>query len=282
MTASVRAWGSLIHGTGDIVVTLATHDTGDILGIFAACDTDTVAAPAGWTVRGKGFISGALITFMTRDTYAASAAESSPTIADAGNHTVAVAVSIQGGDLELHRISGCSTVGSGTTGRTPSIRTDMDDILLLFAIGGAHDTPSAICSAVTNADIADIAEVFDAATDDGNGSAIVVATGTLATPGPIRQTEFTISAGNTAGLVVAIKPKRATAFTGTIEIAGSPAPDAADVVKIFDATQADTPVVASITGGAGGYSALVRYADHDYVAVYDDGTSRGASEANVA
>lgn len=278
MTASVRGVGSLVGGLGDIVVTLPTHVAGDMLMIFAACDTDTVAAPAGWTVKGKAFLTGTLITCMVRDTYAASGAESSPTIADPGNHCAAVALSIQDGDINLHRIAGCSTAGSGTIGRTPSIETEKDDCLMLFAIACGLDSASAFSSAVANADVTGIAEIFDAGTDEGNGSGIAIASATLAAPGWIRQTEFTITAANTAGLTIAIMPKPIVLYAGV----AVGAPNGADVIRIVDVTAEDVPFLASVTGGAGAYSGLVRYADHDYVPIYDDGSERGAGGASVA
>ncbi len=283
-TPSVRAVGSLASGTGDITVPLPTHAAGDVLCLFVACDTDTVAAPTGWSIAAKATVSGITGYVMLMDDYAAGASETDPDISDPGNHVAAVAVSVRDADIELYRASGCTTVGSGTTGRTPSFNTAVDDVFTLHLFAWSADDAGPIGSSPVNADLSSVSEIFDGGTVDGNGSGIYLVSALKASPGSVRQTECTWStASNCAGVMVAFIPKRATAYAGVVRNKdGSAAPNGTDVIRIVDATQPDSVVTASITGGAGGYSALVRYDDHVYVPIYDDGTKRGAGESGVA
>lgn len=276
--ATIRAFGANCHGTGDVVVTMGTHQTGDVLNVIAVCDTDTIAAPAGWTKKCTAFLTGIAVSLLQRDTLAASNAEGSMTIIDPGNHCMAVAFA-HDGDPELLNFAASVMVGSTTTARFSSLKTEMDDITALMVIGTSiTGTPgTGFASAFTNADLASITEVFDDMCNDGNGSGIAVAKATKVVPGTIGQGVATVTAGNTATLMLLIKPRAATAFSGVASIDSGGFAANGTVVKIVDTTQPDVVFTATVAGGAGAFSGLVRFDDHTYVAFADNGTKRGAA-----
>lgn len=282
---TVRDKGANCNGLGDVAVTPpTTYAAGDSFWMLAACDTDTITAPTGWTKWGTAFLTGIALSIFSRDTYAAaSSGEPSATITDPGNHLMAVMFSVNGGDRTPHFVSGCSTAGSSTTGRCPSLITGMDDILMIFGLATANDTTTgtAFSVPVANADVGSLTEVFDETYDGGNGSGITFASATKAAAGSIRQQEFTVTAGNTVGLAIAIKPKPLVAHPGVAKLdSGGFAADGT-TVKLVDTTQPDIVFTATVAGGSGAYSALVRYDDHTYVAFADNGSKRGCSAEAV-
>ena len=281
-TPAIRSTGVLAAGTGDITPVLGTHAAGDTIVLFVTTDTDTLTAPTGYTIRGKTFLTGQVIALMVRDTYAASGAESNPTITDPGNFCAAVALAIQDADKDKITIAGSSVQGSPLSSTTPSFASVLDDSLILMAAAWNIDNAGPLATSATNADVTGLAEAFDAGTLDGNGGGLTVYAGTKADAGSIRQTDFVLSSGaNTSTLALAIAPKCAVTYAGTVTIDNAPAPNGSNVVKIVDLTQPDDEVITSVTSGTGAYTASVRYADHLYIAVYDDGTNRGASAAAV-
>jgi hypothetical protein len=145
-------------------------------------------------------------------------------------------------------------------------------------VGWAGDAAGPGASAESAADVTSLTEQADGGTITSGGGGVVIYTSVKASAGICGYIKFTNTAiGSLAWQTIALAPKRSTTVSGTWTVDGAAHADASNVVKIIDTTQDDSAVVASIAGGAGGFTASVRYSTHNYIAVCDDGTHRGVS-----
>lgn len=201
------AAGTSATGTGAIVPGLpAGHTTNDILLLFVQSDNQAATAPAGYAQLGSQPALGTAATasatrlaiFWKRD----SGADSDPTVADTGDHTLAQIIAIRGcpttGDpfvsVGQTRKATASTTGTGSAGATT-----VDNCLIVQAFAHSLDSATAVFSSWTNASLASITERVDVATADGNGGGIGVATGVLVTAGPFVATTVTETSTNDVG-----------------------------------------------------------------------------------
>lgn len=211
---TVVAAGTSATGTGAVVPGLpASHIANDILLLFVQSDNQTAAAPAGYAQLGPevgiGTAAAAAATrlsvFWKRD----SGAESDPTVADTGDHTLAVILGIRGcptsGDpfrnVGSTKKTTASTTATGSAGATPG-----DNCMVIQAFVTALDSASAAFSVPTNASLSSVTEQIDVATADGNGGGIGVITGILATAGPFVATTATVTSTVDAGLTFYMLP----------------------------------------------------------------------------
>lgn len=188
---TIVAIGSSATGTGAVTPGLPTgHTTNDILLLFVQSDNETATAPATYTQLGPetgiGTAAAALGTrlsiFWRRD----GGSEAAPTVADTGDHTLAVIMGVRGcttsGDPFVSVGQTRKTTAS-TTGTAMAGATTTDNCLVVNAFAHSIDTTSAVFSAWTNASLASITEQIDVSTTDGNGGGIGVATGGLTVAG---------------------------------------------------------------------------------------------------
>jgi hypothetical protein len=264
--------------------TLGAHAAGDI--IFMPCESTDSApgTPAGYTAgRLLNHTAAATVQLNHFRKVAASGAEAAPTITNTDDHTWGTTIVIRDADPTFHALVEGAYATQNVTNPITLPETKIDGCLILVFLAYSGDTAGPVMSAISGSEVTSITEQYDAGTITSGGGGICIISCVKTTAGPGGQLLFTnTSAGSIVYTAIALAPKLAVTVSGTVTIDGAPAADAASVVKIVDTTQPDTAVVASIAGGAGGFTALARYSTHNYVAVYDDGTKRGVSVAAVA
>lgn len=283
---SVVGFGAVAGGDADVTPAYpGGFIAGDFAMLFAETAAELVPAVAGYDEAPGSPLDHGTNTRLTVRSLDLSGGEGNPTVPDPGNHVAAAIGVFRDVDLDdpFHVIALDNELGTTTTPSFPGLQTLLPDCLIVLAAAYNMDDAGPIASGAANASLANLTERVDGGTIAGNGGGLVVYTGEKAAAGVVSPTGWTASAASaTPSMAIALKPKRKVTIGGTVEIDGDPAPNGVGVVRIFDLTVGDTEVVADIAGGAGAFTALVRYATHDYVAVYDDGTNRGASAAAVA
>ena len=210
MAHALQAVGTMASGTGDVTPVWPTHVSNDI-GILCVSTelTDSAPpAPAGWTqftASPATATSGTRLSVFWRR--AASSAETDPTIADVGNHIVAVIAIMRGcartGD-PFSDVVGDGSTGTSATCTWPAVTATFDESIIVLIASRATDLAGAQFSGFTNANLSNLTEHFDDGAIDGSGSGIVIAAGELATAGATGTTTATIAtATNTARIVIA-------------------------------------------------------------------------------
>jgi hypothetical protein len=265
----------------ETLVPWGTHAAGDVGILAIETATENTGSITGWDL--VGFVQGGSATRISvYKREAASGAEADVDISGiTANHRWGVIFVFRDADPDLHRVIGTHH-GATVNGHFPSFRTELDNCLVVNLMAYALDNAGPIASSEANGSLANVTEVYDAGTDAGNGGGIVAITGEKAAAGAVDGTTTTLTSTGWASLTLAIKPKRAVAYVGTVTLAsGGAAPDGT-AVTIYDDTQPDAPVVTAVAGGSGGYSALVRYDDHEYRPVAEDGSGNtGAGTSAV-
>lgn len=264
--------------------TLGTHAAGDIILLVCESTTTPPTTPTGYTAgRTTAHPTASTTTLSYFYKVAASSSETAPTITNTSDHTWGVIIVIRGADPVFHRIVEGSYTSNNATNTISLPETTLDDCLLLSMVAWAGDAAGPGMSAESGGSVASVTEQSDSGTTTSGGGGVGLITSTKATAGICGYLALTNTGlGSVACQTIAFAPARAVTVSGTVTVNGAPAADASNVVKIIDLTQQDSPVVASIAGGAGGFSALARYSTHNYIAVFDDGTHRGVSVAGVA
>lgn len=271
--------------TGAITPTLPTHAAGDL--IILACEGDTTSFgtdPTGYT--SLGVVTGSSTKLCVWYKIAASGAESNPTITpSSANHTYAQVITFRNvhQTLPIHAQSEGSANTNSVNGAL-GIDTAIDDTIILQIIAYGVDNAGPLASAEANTTIT-VTERHDAGSINGNGGGLIMYTGSLAAAGRVAQTTFTLAAStNTAMMTIAIAPIADYTIAGTVTVNGSAVSNGNDV-RAFDLTQpAASYLCATVTttGGTGAFSISAPYNDHNYQAVYEDGSSYGASAVDVA
>lgn len=215
----IRSTGALAWGTGALNVPLpAGYFVNDILVMVAATAYGETLNAAGWAHApnspSASAIGGCQLNVLWRR---ATGSEGAIT-GDSGDHQVARIVAV----------GGCETTGSpwdvtnkGFTGATtavtiPGATTTVADCLVLVAAAFANDiNQDGFVSGWTNADLANIAEIFDNLKDVGNGGGIALITGEKAAAGLVGDTTATkTEAGDYSGWFGALMP----GVEGSIEV----------------------------------------------------------------
>ncbi|MGE0547622.1 MAG: hypothetical protein AB7O24_04230 [Kofleriaceae bacterium] len=265
-------------GTGDVSPSIGTHAAGDLILVFVATGAETVATPSGYSVLPQSsVIQSANVRGSVFYKFAVSGGETL-TVTDPGDHAMVVVVVYEDVD-PVHPFEAVSWVLPNTALSVSSlsgVTTDVDDCMIVHGWFWASDNVGPFITSATNSSLANINERADVGTTDGNGSGIAVIDGEFSAAGTIAPTLLNNSGSNCVGVTIALRPSLDYTVSGTVTIDGSPAANG-EVVTIVDSTQRDFIRTATIAGGAGGFSVVVPFNDHNYVAVYDDGTNRGAS-----
>ena len=285
---TVVSVGTTTAGVGAIEPPWGTHASGD-LGLLFVETVDQAVTPTDWLVVPNSPILNVALTTRLSVFYrfATSAAESAPVVADPGEHAVGVVITFNGVDATnpFHAIAGMGGAGATASGSFPALLTSVNDCLIVHAMSWNLDNAGPIAGAATNALLASITEQHDAGTLDGNGGGIVVITATLAAAGPTGATTATFTAAGAASMTIALQPAPiAATFTvaDTVTIDGVPAADGT-TVEIWDDTLKARETSCLVAGGAGAFTALVRFNDADrYFCTYDDGTNYGRSALDTA
>lgn len=213
----IFAVGASASGTGDVIPGLPTgHTTNDILLLIVQSSNETVAAPAGYQQAGPavgfGTAASAGSTRITCFWKRHDGSESDPTVADPGDHALAIIVGIRG----------CPTTGTPFESagqwfkRTASVTatasagsTSCESALVMTILGHALDSASAVFSAPTNADLTNVTEQVDVATADGTGGGIGVISGIKASEGTFAATTATMTSGTNVASTLIFLPNGA-------------------------------------------------------------------------
>lgn len=193
-TPTVRAVGTVANGTGDVAPGLPAGNTaGDLLLCFVEHDgANGQPSMTGWTHSGAtSSTTGTRIDVF----YKIAAGGDATTVTDCGDHTQARIVGITGGTWDSRYTSGVYVnpvkllgAAANATGVTfPTGSTLNDNAMVFMAASGATPDASGTTefSSFADASLAGVTERVDNTCADGNGGALFVGTGTLATAGSV-------------------------------------------------------------------------------------------------
>ncbi len=223
MIPTVRGVGAVKFGTGAItVVPLVTHVSGDVELMFVetaneASTLDTAAGFAELTNLGQGTGGGTGATRMTVFWRRWNGSDGSPVVGDSGNHQIARIITFQ--DVVASGnpwdVFGSNNQTSVTTfGSVSGVTTTVADTLVVVATAqDLPDTNSTTEFALhANGNLSSVTEHIDNARNTGNGGAIGVAVGGLATAGASGATTFTSTTSSLkSNVCIALKPVVAAA-----------------------------------------------------------------------
>lgn len=207
--------GAKAEGTGAIIPALpAGIQPGDILLLPVESANEAVATPTDWgavadSPQGTGTGGGTTATRLTALWKRATAIESAPTIADPGDHAIGQILAFRGciATGNPWDVTSGDTGGSSTAVSIPGDTTTVPNTLVVVAVAHQTDTLTPQVSAFTNADLANLTEITDIATDQGNGGGFAVATGQKAAAGPYGATAATLANASVQGrMSIALKP----------------------------------------------------------------------------
>ena len=141
---------------------------------------------------------------------ATSNAMSAPTVVDVGNHQYGVIVTFRGciasGDPWDVTAGDIDDVGS-TSVSIPGDTTTVADCLIVAACARGIDDAAAKFTDWANADLANVAEIFDEGTALGHGGGLGIATGEKAAAGAFGATTATLANSSMQGrIMIALKP----------------------------------------------------------------------------
>ncbi len=183
----------------------------------------------------------------------------------------------------------CGQFAATTSGFSPKFYCPVGGVLVVYIISFALDATSLSVSAAANSSLANVTIRVGAVADTcgtttGNGGGIAIITGELAAAGDVGECTWTQTSSGCTVTVLVLRPNAEVACSGTVTIDNAPAPNASDVVTLFNLTHpADPPITGiDISGGAGGWSSFVRYTGDTYQAVYRAAAAAGASDDAVA
>lgn len=297
--AAYKGQGTAASGTtGAITPTNGTHAAGDYLLLLLAGNvtdfTTTNALTGGrWATNavklGSALSTDSNLLLEAWVLIAASVSETNPTITPTGannTHGVVLVFESQHATIPTNEIS-IAISGAATAGLIymPGFTSRVDDLLVINVAAWALDGTGPIFTGETNSSLGSLTERYDAGTAGGNGSGIGVWTGTKASAGQVLPTQ--VAAGGTSNFVVmtlALNPIADKTIAGTVTIDGAAAANGNDV-RALDVTQPAASYLCSVavtTGGTGAFSISAPYTSHSYQAVYEDGSSYGASAVAAA
>jgi len=267
---SYKAAGAVVSGTGAITPAWPTHAAGDValLVVESANQAISLSTPAGFaevtnSPQGTGTAGGTAATRLA--VYwkrATTSAESSPVVADSGNHQIARIITFRdvidtGNPWDVTAGNVASSASKSVS--IPGATTTVANALVVTIVANATDTTSARTSGWTNANLTGLTEYVDNNTNQGNGGGFGVAAGLKAAAGAYGTTTATLATSSVQGrMSIAMKP--AVSGPGA---ASNPSP-------ANGATSVSLTADLSWTAGAGATS-------HN---VYFGTTSPGASQGN--
>lgn len=185
----------------------------DIALTFIECESaDIVTPPTNWALVIASNVTTGTTTKLSVLWRRLTAAESAPSIADAGDHMVGQMIVVNGcvaSGNPYSQAAQTTEVVSDTTVSIPGVTTTVADCLLLYAFGTGQDLAStAGATGWADASLTGITERMDVWVIDGTGGGFAMATGGKAVAGATGAMTATLSlAANFKTLVtVALRP----------------------------------------------------------------------------
>lgn len=226
--------GTFVNGTtGAITPGIpASTAAGDFLLLLVESANEVIATPSGWTQvasspQGTGTAAAAGGVRLGVFWKIAGSSESSPSIADTGNHTTAQIFRFTGvdGTTPIHATAGSVLATANTAITCPAVTTTVNDCLIVNAIANDRDLNSTTSlSAWTNASLSSLTAQADQTVNSAMGGGIGLATGGLATAGGSGQTAVTNAVSVTAAMItVALAPTQSASLNVTDSGSGSDA-----------------------------------------------------------
>lgn len=206
-------------GTGNIVCSIpgtegVDWNAGDVFLLYVESADEAVATPSGWTIVTGSPQSCTALTRLSVFWRRAVTGDTQVTVTDPGDHATGVVIAVTGciasgnpwdvtnGDIKLVPSTSLSATGNTTT---------VANCLVIIAATTDTDTGTPRWSAWANADLANVTEIYDISTTQGNGGGIGITTGEKAVAGAFGATTATIAASaSNAYFIVALKPAVAT------------------------------------------------------------------------
>jgi alpha-tubulin suppressor-like RCC1 family protein len=213
-----QAAGTAVSGTTSVSPTWPAHQSGDValLIVESANQAISLSTPAGFveiagSPQGTGTAGGTAATrlavFWKRAT---TSSESSPTVADSGNHQRAQIVTVRGAAASGNPwdvTAGGVAASAGTSVSIPGATTTVANTLVVAIVANATDTSTAQTSGWINANLTILTERADSNTTSSNGGGFGVATGVKASAGAYGATTATLATSSAQGLLsIALKP----------------------------------------------------------------------------
>lgn len=286
MTIGQASWkGSAgsINGstTGTNTPTIPTHAIGDTLWVVAEGDVATWGTdPSGWTpVASSAFTTISKAKIWKRiATSTTENVDHPPTISPtSANHVGAVAFVTENvhATKGIHQLTISQTLAT-TAPVMPSVKTLVDGCLILNLGFYSLSNAGPICSAQANTTVTPT-DRFNGGVTSGNGGGVQIYSAELANAGEFANTTFTCTSTGWIFVTIALAPAASEDATDTVTIAGSPAADGGQVM-VYDKTQPEASgLVATTTTTGGSFTVHVPYDDHEYIVVFGNGSSYGAS-----
>ncbi len=181
-----------------------THVAGDFGLLIAETTSSQIADPSGWSLITPTPLTnvGASSRLHLWRKFAASNAESAPSITGATNHAVGQIITYTGVNTlnPIHQIS-TGNCSSRSTHASPGMTTYIDDCLIVLVLTWALDNAGPLFTSYTNTTLASISAVrHDGGTTTGDGGGIIVCDATKVSQGEIVDGVWTISTNSFAGM----------------------------------------------------------------------------------
>jgi hypothetical protein len=190
-----NAASSVAAGTSGAV---ANVQAGDLILLYIATANELAVTPSGFTIAPQspqgtgtaGVAGGVRLSVFYRF---ATGADTSTSIADAGDHFLAIKIAIRGVDQINPFNASASRISSASTSVSfPGLTTTDNDCFIVLAFAGDTDSTSqSNVGTLTNASLSNITQRLDFASANGSGSSLGIFTGTKATAGAVSNTTGT-------------------------------------------------------------------------------------------
>ena len=236
-TPAFQAVGTQVASRAALTVAWPTHLADDIgllvIETSGQGTTLSITAPAGWAaVPGSPVVDVASSAGSKLQVWwkrAASAAETSVSVPDSGNHQIARIFTFRhcittGNPWDVTTTGGKAS--ASTTATVPAVTTTVADTLIAMIVGRPNDNASTFHFGVpVNANLTSLAECGEAGSTQGNGGGFVVSRGIKALAGSTGTSTLTKIASTTdTYMVIAFKgvlpPAELICNTGTFAVAG--------------------------------------------------------------
>lgn len=239
-----RSVGTVGDGVGDITPGLPTGwRENDIFLLCVESTNNAITGPGGsWaeitdSPQGTGVAGSPGSTRLAVFWKRATSSESAPTVPDTGDHTYGVIAAfadcIETGD-PFDDTAGDVEASVSSTLTFPGITTTVDRALVVNLLG--HGVSGSVNAPLTNADLVDPTEIFDASTTTGVNGGLAIATGLKLAAGAVGSTTGTMSGARQARITLGLKP-RASARPYLVSV-GSFAGGVADITPGLPASYA--------------------------------------------
>lgn len=220
------AWGSLAGGTGDVTPTVpgGTQLNDVLLLMVESYAADSApSTPSGYSLLTSSITSSGTGTRLTVFWKRHSGSESNPTIADTGDHQVAIILPVRG----------CRTSGNpwdavatdvksvaSTSLTWPSVTTTVNEALVVYIATASQDLSTnqfdlGSTGDFTNATLTGTTHLFGGGTISGNGGGFGVNTGVKEMAGATGTSTQTMeNSGENAMVVISMAPVNIAAWPG--------------------------------------------------------------------